>query len=144
MFPSTRNNTESQVSLLQVTKCQKLLYSKEYAKRIQPWVQESGVGARGMLDLDQVLDDAPAPVHPYDETFESAELDPVLIMHTSGSTGIPKPIYCKQGLFTSADNYHNFQEYEGYTFVMEAMAASSKNTYCPCTSSLHASWRLAR
>ncbi len=142
MFPSTRNNTESQVSLLQVTKCQKLLYSKEYAKRIQPWVQESGVGAMAMLGLDQVLDDAPAPIHPYNETFESAEFDPVVIMHTSGSTGIPKPIYCKQGLFTSADNYHNFLEYEGSTFVMEAMATCSKNTYCPRTSSLHASRRL--
>ncbi|KAJ4147015.1 hypothetical protein LMH87_001568 [Akanthomyces muscarius] len=131
MFPSTRNNTESQVSLLQVTKCQKLLYSKEYARRIQPWVQESGVGAMAMLGLDQVLDDAPAPIHPYNETFESAEFDPVVIMHTSGSTGIPKPIYCKQGLFTSADNYHNFLEYEGSTFVMEAMATCSKNTYCP-------------
>ncbi|TQV90799.1 nonribosomal peptide synthetase [Cordyceps javanica] len=131
MFPSTRNNTDSQVSLLQVTKCQKLLYGREYAKRIQPWVEKSGIGAVEMLGLDEALDDAPAPEHPYNETFESAEFDPVIILHTSGSTGIPKPIYCNQGLFTSADNYHNFPEYEGFTFVMEAMATYSKNSYCP-------------
>ncbi|KAH8715345.1 Non-canonical non-ribosomal peptide synthetase FUB8 [Beauveria bassiana] len=130
MFPSPRNNTDSQVSLLQVTKCQKLLYGKEYAKRIQPWLRESGIGALEMLGLDQVLKDEPAPVHPYNETFESAKFDPVIILHTSGSTGIPKPIYCNQGLFASADNYHNFLEYEGFTFIMEAMATFSKNTYC--------------
>ncbi|KAM3549904.1 hypothetical protein ARSEF4850_008612 [Beauveria asiatica] len=130
MFPSPRNNTDSQVSLLQVTKCQKLLYGKEYAKRIQPWLHESGIGALEMLGLDQALKDEPALVHPYNETFESAEFDPVIILHTSGSTGIPKPIYCNQGLFASADNYHNFPEYEGFTFIMEAMATSSKNTYC--------------
>ncbi|OAQ97692.1 hypothetical protein LLEC1_03573 [Akanthomyces lecanii] len=131
MFPSTRNNTESQASLLRVTECQKLLHSKEYAKRVQPWVQESGVGAMEMLSLEQVMDDAPAPVHSYNETFDSAEFDPVVIMHTSGSTGIAKPIYCKQGLFTSADNYHNFLKYEDSTVVMEAMATCSKNSYCP-------------
>ncbi|KAM3498789.1 hypothetical protein MY10362_007905 [Beauveria mimosiformis] len=130
MFPSPRNNTDSQVSLLQVTKCQKLLYGKEYAKRIQPWLHESGIGALEMLGLDQALKDEPAPVHPYNETFKSAEFDPVIILHTSGSTGTPKPIYCNQGLFASADNYHNFPEYEGFTFIMEAMATSSKNTYC--------------
>ncbi|KAM3511235.1 hypothetical protein MY11210_005104 [Beauveria gryllotalpidicola] len=131
MFPSPRNNTDSQVSLLQVTKCQMLLYGKEYAKRIHPWLRESGIGALEMLGLNQVLEDEPVPVHPYNETFESAEFDPVVILHTSGSTGIPKPIYCKQGLFSSADNYHNFLEYEGFTFMMEAAASSSNNTYCP-------------
>ncbi|OAA34168.1 Male sterility, NAD-binding protein [Beauveria brongniartii RCEF 3172] len=131
MFPSPRNNTDSQVSLLQVTKCQKLLYGKEYAKRIQPWLHESGIGALEMLGLDQALKDEAAPVHPYNETFKSAEFDPVVILHTSGSTGVPKPIYCKQGLFAAADNYHNFLEYEGFEFMMEAVAAYSKNTYCP-------------
>lgn len=131
MFPSTRNNTDSQVSLLRVTNCQKLLYGKEYTKRIQPWVQESGIGALEMLGLEQVLDDAPAPVHPYEETFESARFDPVIILHTSGSTGTPKPIYCNQGLFSSADRYHDFLEYEGFPFIMEAMATYSNKTYCP-------------
>ncbi|OAA55119.1 Male sterility, NAD-binding protein [Cordyceps fumosorosea ARSEF 2679] len=131
MFPSTRNNTESQVSLLRVTKCQKLLYGSEYAKRVQPWVREAGIGALEMLGLEQLLDDAPEPVHPYNETFESAEFDPVTILHTSGSTGTPKPIYCNQGLFCSTDNYHNFPEYEGFPFVMSGMATLSKNSYCP-------------
>ncbi|ATY63408.1 Male NAD-binding [Cordyceps militaris] len=131
MFPSTRNNTDSQVSLLRVTNCQKLLYGKEYTKIIQPWVQESGIGALEMLGLEQVLDDAPAPVHPYEETFESARFDPVIILHTSGSTGTPKPIYCNQGLFSSADRYHDFLEYEGFPFIMEAMATYSNKTYCP-------------
>lgn len=85
-----------------------------------------------MLSLEAVFDDAPAPVHPYNETFESAEFDPVIIMHTSGSTGIPKPIYCNQGLFCSTDNYHNFLEYQGLKFVIDAMATCSRNTYCPC------------
>lgn len=138
MFPSPRNNTDSQVSLLQVTKSRMILYGKEYAKRIQPWLRESGIGALEMLGLDQVLEDKPVPVHPYNETFESAEFDPVVILHTSGSTGIPKPIYCKQGLFAAADNYHNFLEYEGFEFMMEAAAAYSKNTYCPRASFLAA------
>lgn len=132
MFPSPRNNTESQVSLLQVTKCQHLLYGSEYAKRMQPWVEGSNVNTLEMLALDTVFEDSTPPVHPYNETFESAEFDPVIILHTSGSTGIPKPIYCNQGLFCSADNYHNFLEVDGFPFIMEAMATCSNCSYCPC------------
>ncbi|KAJ6780154.1 hypothetical protein PWT90_01970 [Aphanocladium album] len=131
MLPSPRNNTESQVSLLTVTKCQKLLYGAGFAKRIQPWAQECGIGTMEMLALDKVFDDAPAPVHEYNETYESAEFDPVIILHTSGSTGIPKPIYCNQGLFASTNNYHNFLEYEGSKFIIEALATNSRNSYCP-------------
>lgn len=29
---------------------------------------------------------------PFDRTFEQAEWDPLCVLHTSGSTGLPKPI----------------------------------------------------
>lgn len=86
-----------------------------------------------MLSFEAMFDESPVPIVPYTETFESAEFDPVIILHTSGSTGIPKPIYCNQGLFSTTDNYHYSLQSNGYTFVIEAMASLSNRSYCPCT-----------
>lgn len=32
---------------------------------------------------------------PYDKTFEEAEWEPFVVMHTSGSTGFPKPVVAR-------------------------------------------------
>lgn len=86
-----------------------------------------------MLSFEAMFDESPVPPVLYTETFESAQFDPVIILHTSGSTGIPKPIYCNQGLFSTTDNHHNSLRFDGYTFVIEAMASFSSRSYCPCT-----------
>lgn len=135
MFPSPRNNTESQVLLLQGAKCQRILYGEDYAKRVRPWSEEASVDSLPMLSLNKMFHESAASAYPYDETFESAEFDPIIILHTSGSTGNPKPIYCNQGLFCSADNYHNLATLDGLSYFIEAMAVYSKRSYCPrrCT-----------
>ena len=41
--------------------------------------------------LQELLDE-PASHFPYPKIFESARNDPVVVLHTSGSTGEPKPL----------------------------------------------------
>lgn len=43
-------------------------------------------------ELDDLLKAAPVNHYPYEKTFEEAAKEPYLILHTSGSTGMPKPI----------------------------------------------------
>jgi acyl-coenzyme A synthetase/AMP-(fatty) acid ligase len=43
--------------------------------------------------LDALLHESDhAPPYPYDKSFDAARSDPVFVLHTSGSTGIPKPM----------------------------------------------------
>jgi acyl-CoA synthetase (AMP-forming)/AMP-acid ligase II len=42
--------------------------------------------------LDELLDSAPVKAYPMGKTFEEAANDTFLILHSSGTTGLPKPI----------------------------------------------------
>jgi acyl-CoA synthetase (AMP-forming)/AMP-acid ligase II len=45
-----------------------------------------------MPELDYLLDDSPCEPYPYDKTFDEAKNHPVMVVHTSCSTSLPKPI----------------------------------------------------
>jgi acyl-coenzyme A synthetase/AMP-(fatty) acid ligase len=58
-----------------------------------------------MPELDELLDNqAPAPHYPYAKMFEQAKKDPYLILHTSGSTGLPKPVVMTHGVGAAIDS----------------------------------------
>jgi acyl-coenzyme A synthetase/AMP-(fatty) acid ligase len=43
-------------------------------------------------ELEELLAPTPTKPFPYDKTYEEAAQDPYLILHSSGTTGLPKPI----------------------------------------------------
>ena len=45
-----------------------------------------------MPELEDLLSEELVPQYPYEKSFEEAKLDVYLVLHTSGSTGLPKPI----------------------------------------------------
>jgi len=52
--------------------------------------------------LDELLDSSVEPF-PYEKTFEEAIDDPFCFLHTSGTTGVPKPIPWTHGLIGTMD-----------------------------------------
>jgi acyl-coenzyme A synthetase/AMP-(fatty) acid ligase len=59
-----------------------------------------------MPELDELLDEqaGPVPNYPYEKTFEQAKADGYLILHTSGSTGLPKPVVITHGVGAAIDS----------------------------------------
>lgn len=53
--------------------------------------------------LDEPLDAEITEAFPYTKTFEEAMNDPFCYLHTSGSTGLPKPIPWSHGLIGTMD-----------------------------------------
>lgn len=53
--------------------------------------------------LDEILDVQSVEPFPYTKTFEEALWEPFCILHTSGTTGVPKPIIWQNGLLGSMD-----------------------------------------
>ncbi|KAI0105973.1 acetyl-CoA synthetase-like protein [Daldinia grandis] len=49
----------------------------------------------------------------YEKGFDEARDDPVVILHSSGSTGLPKPITMTHGSFAVLDNEHNLPQVPG-------------------------------
>lgn len=91
LFSSHHNTLETHLSLMNQTACRYLLLSRGvYAGDI---LEQRPMPTAELPELDDVLnvDDMAAPI-PYTKTYEEAKDDPFVIVHTSGTTGPPKPI----------------------------------------------------
>ncbi|KAH8665697.1 putative NRPS-like enzyme [Tricladium varicosporioides] len=102
-LPSPRNPTDVNVSLLQQTICSRLVYSAEVgpvANILQAALP--GLQCGQIPSLDELLA-APATDYSYDLKYEDVFREPILILHSSGSTGQPKPVVNTHGTFATYD-----------------------------------------
>ncbi|KAM0145757.1 hypothetical protein ACHAPG_011474 [Botrytis cinerea] len=103
-FTSHRNSLEAHISLVQRTGCSALLQSNEslpIARRIlQGWPMEKITTP----NLDYFLDEQRVDVIPFEKPFEEIRDEPFCILHTSGSTGIPKPVPITYGSYGGMDS----------------------------------------
>ncbi|KAL2043853.1 hypothetical protein N7G274_003373 [Stereocaulon virgatum] len=110
---SQRNAIPTNVSLLQQTRCIRLFHSVE----MRPVIE----GVQGTVEqlecvevpsLDQMLE-GESQHYPFNETFDIAKRNPIVILHSSGSTGIPKTVTMTHGTFATIDNDRNMPVIEG-------------------------------
>lgn len=57
-------------------------------------------------ELDFFIDETPVPHYAYNKTWAEASTEPTLVLHTSGSTGLPKPIIIRHALGAVMDVQH--------------------------------------
>ena len=61
-------------------------------------------------EFDDLLAAGPVKHYPYNKTFEDAQDDPYLILHSSGTTGFPKPIQYTHGAIACMDARGNLPD----------------------------------
>ncbi|CAI7667563.1 unnamed protein product [Penicillium bialowiezense] len=100
-LPSTRNSDEAHVHLLKATTCSKFFFTEERQTRILE-IQ----ALCSTLDIFQVpavktmlADKSGLRHYAYTKSYADAEDDTILIIHSSGTTGMPKPVYLTNGFF---------------------------------------------
>ena len=109
-FPSPRNDIKSHLSLLEECQCESFLQPRTEVMPIVAALREKrAMKFFEMPDLDDLLAKTaePAPMYPFTKSFDEARHTPCMVLHTSGSTGIPKVVVIKQGWFSALDAYRN-------------------------------------
>lgn len=110
---SQRNAIPTNVSLLEQTRCSKFLHSSE----MEPIIKDVKKTMENLKSVEvpslEEMFEGKSQQYQYDEVFERAERNPVVILHSSGSTGIPKPITMTHGTFATIDNDRNMPVVEG-------------------------------
>lgn len=64
--------------------------------------------------LNELLAEGPVAQYKYEKSFEDAAHDPFIVIHTSGSTGLPKPITIRQGGLATTDAHRLMSPLNGY------------------------------
>lgn len=123
MFISPRNSQEGQLNLFEQADCHVIWFDPSFKNMVQPWLEERpDMIAVMTFPVDKWFPQETVEPYPYNKTFEEAEWEPLLVLHTSGSTGFPKPVVCVHGMLAIGDKYHNLDPWEGRTFWCEEVA----------------------
>lgn len=66
-----------------------------------------------IAEVDELLRTEPVPEYAYNKTFDGASGEPFCVLHTSGSTGHPKPIVWKHSMLATLDATRLLPEHSG-------------------------------
>ena len=113
-FPSPRNSLEGHIALFRSTKCSKVLVGS--GTNINSITSSLDLQVRQISSLEECFNEEKVDVYPFTETWETASKDPIAVLHTSGSTGIPKPIVITHEHMAAVDKYHFLPSVDGQPY----------------------------
>ncbi|KAL2273595.1 hypothetical protein FJTKL_04192 [Diaporthe vaccinii] len=113
LLTSPRNSAWMNASLLEQTQCRHFLYAKEVEGLVTPLLEhKSDLNLEKIETLDDLI--RPGTQHfTWDKEYDEAKWDPILILHSSGSTGAPKPIVMNHATFAVGDHDRNLPTVPG-------------------------------
>ena len=86
--------------LLERTNCKAVIYSQE----LKDVLVQVAFPVQVQIDALDMLLSTEAPDYPFEKAFDEALNDPILIIHSSGTTGDPKTITMSHGTVSVTDN----------------------------------------
>jgi acyl-coenzyme A synthetase/AMP-(fatty) acid ligase len=121
-LPSPLNRIEATVAVLNASKCDIWVSPREQPEMLPELLSHRSMKVIQIPETDELLNPEPVPDYPYNKTFQEAASDPFCVLHTSGSTGLPKPIVWKNSLLATLDATRLLPESDGrppWTVIFE-------------------------
>ncbi|KAI4176560.1 MAG: hypothetical protein LQ346_007859 [Caloplaca aetnensis] len=105
LFLSPKNSTEGALAVLDAAKCNIWVRPSEQPSHplVEDFLQRRPMKVLNIPSVDEILEAGSTEPFPYDKTFDEAIQNPFCLLHTSGSTGLPKPISWSHGLIGTMD-----------------------------------------
>lgn len=128
LFISPRNTTAVQLSLLEATDCDSLYYAESFQSIMKPCLDQRTMEAVTIDSVDHLLG-VTSTRFPYSRSVEQARWDPLVVLHTSGSTGIPKPVFVRQGMLSAFDTLQKLPKYKDSTFIFSEWAKRASRIF---------------
>jgi thioester reductase-like protein/acyl-CoA synthetase (AMP-forming)/AMP-acid ligase II len=125
-FPSPRNSEEAQLSLLEGLSCSKLITTDPNPAGT-PLIERVMTDKLTIPSLDVLISLDPSQVTQwsYRKSFDQTRDDPIFVLHTSGSTGIPKPLTYTHEYISQVWHVQTLEPPEGFTSVDELVRKGS-------------------
>ncbi|KAI0407921.1 hypothetical protein F4802DRAFT_605343 [Xylaria palmicola] len=131
LFISPRNSQRAQINLFEKTDCRILWFAKPFHLVVKSWLQEREMQTLEVSPLQQWFPTEQVPHFSYEKCFEQAEWDPFCIMHTSGTTGLPKPIVARVGMMAISDAHQRLDRWQGSHYWLNEYDRRVKKQFFP-------------
>lgn len=132
---SPRNSLQAQLNLFDKTDCGVLYYDVSFKDRAGPWIRgRAGMQGFEAASVAEWLGEGstnPVPLVPYERTFEEARWDPLFVLHTSGSTGLPKPVVIRAGALATTDLSQVVPDFKGCQSMVWAAMSEARRIFVP-------------
>ncbi|KAM0512849.1 hypothetical protein ACHAPE_008482 [Trichoderma viride] len=129
-LPSPRNTIEGQISLLKATDCRYFWYGEGYLPVIQKILAQRELQVSQVPSAKEWLEATPKPF-PYNYSAYETRSHPWIALHTSGSTGIPKPMLISQANLQLLGKFRGISDQHGNTSLYNAWASRSTRVFNP-------------
>ncbi|KAI3320037.1 acetyl-CoA synthetase-like protein [Xylariaceae sp. AK1471] len=121
LFSSHLNSLHVHLGLMEKVDCKSLFYSA--GTQIDDILAARPMVHALVPDLDNLLDvNDRAEWYPYTKTYKEAAFDPYMCLHTSGTTGDPKPILFNHAIINSIYAQRLLPDVEGRSHVSDIIA----------------------
>ncbi|KAL8872158.1 MAG: hypothetical protein Q9198_007261, partial [Flavoplaca austrocitrina] len=124
LFLSPRNNLEGHLNVLRGVDCQIFLKARD--TNVDNILNEMAIRTDVVPELEDLLNAIRVEIYPYTKSFEEAYMDPCLVLHTTGSTGLPKPITWKVGILSTYEAWRTIPALDGYVPTTEIYQMSRR------------------
>ncbi|KAI1152952.1 hypothetical protein F4825DRAFT_417250 [Nemania diffusa] len=131
LYISPRNSDQAQINLFKKSGCRILWFAESFSPVVKPWLREREMKTLQVSPLQQWLPTTQVPPFPYVKSFEQAKMDPFCVLHTSGSTGLPKPIVVRTGMMAISDEHQQFGEWQGSNYWLNEFHRRVKRQFLP-------------
>ncbi|KAI0842989.1 acetyl-CoA synthetase-like protein [Hypoxylon sp. FL0890] len=131
LFISPRNVTEGQIRLFRNTDCQFIAHSVEFQDAVESWKKLHPMKSMVVAPEREWYSGNESTHIEYERTYEQGEWDPFVVMHTSGSSGFPKPILVRQGWLLAMDSFKNVPPKNGVHMWTVEVARRAKRHMIP-------------
>lgn len=91
LLTSPRNSLPAHINLFNLLKCRKLVTADPKPQAVTTIIASHEIELLDIPTVEALLAKV-HPAYPYEKSFEQARTDPLVVLHTSGTTGLPKPI----------------------------------------------------
>ncbi|TGO54745.1 hypothetical protein BELL_1497g00010 [Botrytis elliptica] len=129
MLAAVKAGIPAHANLFKILECKVLITVNPVLPMTHSIIEATGARAIECPDVDELLDNI-YPHYPFNKTFEQARKEPLVVLHTSGTTGFPKPIVWNHEWVASWSDWLAIAPPDGYTNQTALWTSShSENRY---------------
>lgn len=128
LFLSPKNSDDGHLNVLEKAECHIFLTAQN--TDFDRLLSRRRMKTATVPELRELLDNTPVRIYPYTKNFEQARKDPCLVLHTTGSTGLPKPITWKLEILSTYEAWRTIPHVDGYIPTTEVYQESRRAYNC--------------